>query len=85
MIVGLLVGSVVLAIIILTLGYLGFFQTEKIKRCLEPHKYEIPPNLFRGEFEVRAFTPIVERYDDLQISHGNYEPRSALSPPAAAS
>lgn len=43
MIVGLLVGIVVLAIIILTLGYLGFFQTEKIKRCLEPHKYEIPP------------------------------------------
>ncbi|XP_024657372.1 interferon gamma receptor 2 isoform X1 [Maylandia zebra] len=85
MIVGLLVGIVVLAIIILTLGYLGFFQTEKIKRCLEPHKYEIPPNLFRGEFEVRPFTPIVERYDDLQISHGNYEPRSALSPPAAAS
>lgn len=43
MIVGLLVGIVVLAIIILALGYLGFFQTEKIKRCLEPYKYEIPP------------------------------------------
>lgn len=41
MIVGLLVGIVVLTI--LALGYLGFFQTEKIKRCLEPHKYEIPP------------------------------------------
>uniref|UniRef100_A0A3Q4I2X6 Fibronectin type-III domain-containing protein n=1 Tax=Neolamprologus brichardi TaxID=32507 RepID=A0A3Q4I2X6_NEOBR len=43
MIVGLLICIVVIAIIILALGYLGFFQTEKIKRCLEPYKYEIPP------------------------------------------
>ncbi|CAI5656976.1 unnamed protein product [Oreochromis niloticus] len=85
MIVGLLVGIVVLAIIILALGYLGFFQTEKIKRCLEPYKYEIPPNQFPGEFEVRTFNPTEEHCDDLQISDGNYEPRSALCPPAAAS
>lgn len=83
MIVGLLVGIVV--IIFLALGYLGFFQTEKIKRCLEPYKYEIPANPFPGEFEVRTFIPTEERYDDLQISHSNYEPRSALCPPAAAS
>lgn len=85
MIVGLLVGIVVITIIFLALGYLGFFQTEKIKRCLEPYKYEIPANLFPGEFEVPPFIPTEERYDDLQISHGNYEPRSALCPPAAAS
>lgn len=85
MIVGLLVSIVVLAIIILALGYLGFFQTEKIKRCLEPYKYEIPPNPFPGEFEVRTFIPTVELYDDLQISDGNYEPRSALCSTAAAS